>query len=85
MCLREVLGKEHFEITDHWESDSQAMGISKKENSDLLAYISPNEKSKLFYVSLELPHETKVYEQSGEHVDLTYKELLVIIKKHLCL
>jgi len=81
--LGEDLGSGCFNITDHWEADRRAIGISKQENPGVLLYIHTDEEAKLFFAALELPSETDDYENAGEYADLTYHELLVIIKKHL--
>lgn len=83
ISLREDIGKENFDITDHWEGDELAIGISKKGNPGVLVYISVNINTPIFYIELELPSETNEYEQVGVFENLKYKEMLTIIKNHL--
>ena len=83
MCLREDIGRDNFDITDHWEGDRQAIGITQKGNEGVLAYISVGDKEPIYYIALELPSETDEYESVGEFNDLKYADLVQIIKKHL--
>lgn len=83
MCLREDLGRENFDITDHWEGDELAIGISKEKEAGVFAYISVCVDKPLYYIALELPSETAEFESAGEFNELNYSELLPILIKHL--
>jgi len=85
MCLREDIGRDKFDITDHWAGDPFSVGISKKHTPSVLVYIRADENTTRYYLALEGPSENKEYEESGEFNDLTYKEILPIVKGHLCL
>lgn len=83
MCLREDLGRGNFDITDHWEADTQAIGISKKGNENVLVYINVDDCKPIYYVALELPSKTNEYEPAGEYSNLKYDQLLTVIQSHL--
>ena len=83
MCLREDLGRENFDIKDHWEEDQYAIGVTAKNNPGVLAYISIDMNSPSYYVVLELPSSTKEYEPAGEFNKLKYGQLLSVVKKHI--
>ena len=83
MCLREDLGRKNFDITDHWETETKAIGISKKGDEDILVYINVDDNEPIYYVALELPSKHNEYESAGEYNNLRYNQLLPIIQNHL--
>ena len=85
MCLREDLGRENFDITDHWEADTQAIGISKKGHEDILVYINVDDNEPIYYVVFEITSKSNEYESAGEYNNLKYDQLLPIIQRHLSL
>jgi hypothetical protein len=84
--LRERLGNT-FAITDHWEGDLCAVGISAPDDPAQLVYISSWRRPAGYYaVELEsapLPGSEMRYEDVGKYDHVNRDELLSIIKKHL--
>lgn len=58
------LGENYFGITDHWEADLKAVGITKPGNPSVLVYLSINDDFKTYYAALELPSKSDVYEDA---------------------
>ena len=85
--LRERLGPDAFTITDHWESDLAAIGISSPRNAGVLAYLSCyGEPDGRFNVELELPPspgDDVPYQVAGRYWDLDFETLASIVSDHL--
>jgi hypothetical protein len=85
--LTERLGPDAFRVTDHWEPDLYAIGISSPSNASVLVYISTlGESSGLYSYELELPPEPDseaTYRAAGKGSGLTLVELVRVVKAHL--
>jgi hypothetical protein len=57
--LRERFGKDAFDVVDHWETDLFAVGIARRDNNGVLAYVSTcGIQNGGYYLELELPPGT---------------------------
>jgi hypothetical protein len=83
--LQEALGNSYFDIVDHWEGDTCAVGIARPDNHSILAYISTWMLQAGHYdVHLELPplKEGDVYEPAGLYESVDFDGLVGIITRH---
>ncbi|MGH3850515.1 MAG: hypothetical protein ACRDRT_12575 [Pseudonocardiaceae bacterium] len=84
--LRERLGLRAFDVVDHWEADSCAIGIARPDNHGVLVYISTNgEAGERCSVSLELPPQPGSdipYTAAGDHDAASLDELAEIVRRH---
>jgi hypothetical protein len=80
------LGPEAFVVTDHWDTDLSAIGISSPHNRGVLVYIScyGNQSGRYGY-ELELPALTDdfPYQVAGRSSDVSFEELARVIAAHL--
>ena len=56
--LENVLGRDSFVVTDHWEADLLAVGVTNPFNPEALAYIAVEGASGQFTVIIEGPGKT---------------------------
>ena len=84
--LRERLG-DAFAITDHWEADFSAIGLSAPSDPKQLVYILTRGRPKNRYAAqLETSPPAGsdfLYNTVGKFESLSREELLAIIVKHL--
>jgi hypothetical protein len=83
--LDQQLGREAFQVVDHWESDRDAVGVSHPSNRELLAYIAVNGPED-FYVQLEVPPplgSELPYAVAGEFRSLSLADVVQIVRQHL--
>ena len=84
--LRVRLGPRAFDVVDHWEADSCAVGIARPDNHSVLVYISTNgEGDDRCSVSLELPPQPGSdipYTAAGDHNAASLDELAEIVRRH---
>lgn len=80
------LGSDAFVVTDHWDSDISAIGISSPHNRGVLVFIScyGNLPGRYGY-ELELPPKTDdfPYEVVGRSSDVSFEELARVVADHL--
>jgi hypothetical protein len=85
--LYEYFGAEAFDIVDHWTIDPFAVGIGKKANHEVLAYISTSEiPGSSYCLHLELPPEPESdcpYTPAGQFDSLNFQQLVEKIGYHL--
>jgi hypothetical protein len=85
--LANQLGDGAFVIADHWEADQCAIGLASPHDDGVLVYIQTYDLPEGMYdIELELPLEAgdeMPYKGVGEMSQVTYSELLEIVKKHL--
>jgi len=85
-ALTTRLGRDAFDIVDHWDGDLCAIGIASPDNHGVLAYISTYERQDRFFVSLELPpdpDEDYPYKNAGSTEAASIDELVEIVHNHL--
>jgi hypothetical protein len=83
--LQDVLGKDAFEVADHWEADLCSIGIAHPKNNQLLVYVSTCEQAKdEFFVATELPPENvaEIYQPGSEFKNVKFDGLIEIIRRH---
>jgi hypothetical protein len=84
--LRARLGLRSFDVVDHWEGDSCAIGIARPDNHSVLVYISTSgEPGERCSVSLELPPQPGSdipYTAAGDHDAASLDELAEIVRRH---
>lgn len=81
-----IYGPNSFEITDHWGTVLDAIGISRADNSAVLTYIAVHDLPPRFYVELELPPPAGSdlpYELAGDHSLDDMETVLRIVGEHL--
>ncbi len=85
--LQDELGLDAFDIVDHWETDSLAIGIARPDNHKTLIYIATCESDNRYFVSLENPPVDEDFPyQQGEIFDgIDFITLMNVVKKHLSL
>jgi hypothetical protein len=86
--LQEMFGAEAFDIVDHWQGDLRAVGIARREDHDVLVYVSTDKQmGGRYFVSLELPSfdAEMPYDSAGDFKDVDFDELARIVKQHLSL
>jgi hypothetical protein len=83
--LRRDLGADAFVIEDHWEADSNAIGIARPEDRRYLIYVSIWPSGSGLSFECESPSEGAdiPYEPSGMIDCSTYAQLLVAAREHL--
>ena len=85
--LRLRLGSDCFVVTDHWEPDLCAVGISSPSNPGVLVYISTyNESPNRYGYELETPPPAgsdALYEVAGRGSDISFEELANVVADHL--
>ncbi|MFL5540244.1 MAG: hypothetical protein ACJ8J0_14740 [Longimicrobiaceae bacterium] len=81
------LGDGAFVVTDHWEADRCAIGLSAPGDPGRLVYISTSGKPPGRYdVSLELPAAPGAdlpYQPAGDRSDLDVETLTSVVGRHL--
>ena len=78
-----------FEVVDHWPGDPAAVGVARRDDAAVLAYVSVETQfhgeSVKYYVALELqpagPDE--IFQAAGDFHRLTLGEIPDIVGKHL--
>lgn len=85
--LRARLGEGAFDIVDHWESDSCAIGIASPQNHGVLAYLSNWKREPGFYdADLELPPlpgENVIYRDAGIYRNIGFEDVVRVVREHL--
>ena len=92
-ALKERLGVGAFDVVDHWDEDLCAIGIARRDNHGILAYISTfGQAEGTYFVSLEMPPRppdkqwaNHPYTPAGECEARSFDQLVEIIQKHLSL
>ena len=81
------IGKEAFQIVDHWDADCMAVGVARSDDPRTLVYISTfNKPIGRYFVSLESPPakgDDAPYKDIGHHEDVDIETLVRIVQKHL--
>lgn len=84
--LQAQLGEDAFDVVDHWEGDSRAIGIARPDDHGVLVYISTHEGGKnKYWVSLELPPRTPdefPYVPAGDRQVHGIQELASVVRTH---
>ena len=84
--LRRDLGNTGFDLVDHWDADSFAIGIGRPTDHRYLVYVSTcsGEQGKLAY-ECERPSEDPEmpYSSDGMVESAAYSEVVDVIRKHL--
>ena len=84
--LSERLGRDAFDIVDHWEPDLCAVGIASPRDHAILVYISCFGKLEgRYYVELELPPspgEELPYQVAGRYNDLDFEAVAGVVSAH---
>ena len=84
--LQSRLGSDAFVVTDHWESDRCAIGISSPRDAGVLVYIScDRELPGMFGYELELPPlpgDAFPYRVMGRGSGVSFEELVGIASGH---
>ncbi len=87
--LISLLGKDAFDVVDHWEDDLCAIGLGSPSDHGMLVDISTIGLSTGRYnIHLELPstHQSDFpYIDAGQHTSVNFTQLCEIVKKHLVL
>ena len=85
--LQNEFGLGAFDIVDHWEADSLAIGIARPDNHGILVYIATYESDDPYFVSLETPpvNEDFPYQQREVFDGIDFIALGNVVKKHLSL
>src|SRR5215207_3936001 len=86
--LAERFGSDFFHVVDYWREDPYAIGITRPDNSAVLAYICTEEADpERIFVSLELPPAGKwadaPYSPAGDQNVRGFEELAAVIGRHL--
>jgi hypothetical protein len=85
--LEQDLGAAAFVVTDHWQDDLCATGISSPVNSRILAYLSIWQRPPdYYYLELEAPGESDDrddYVVAGRWESIGYAELRERVVQHL--
>ncbi|OJV28675.1 MAG: hypothetical protein BGO32_02350 [Bacteroidetes bacterium 37-13] len=83
--LLEKYGSENIFVTDYWDADNTAIGLTDKTKK-YRVYITDNGRAdNVFYVSLENPPTTEefLYTHGGDFDNLSAEEVEKILIKHL--
>ncbi|MBF0598402.1 MULTISPECIES: hypothetical protein [Faecalibacter] len=83
--LLEKYGSENILVTDYWDADNTAIGLSDKTKK-YTVYITDNGRTdNVFFVSLENPPTTEdfPYTPAGDFDNLSAEEVEDILIKHL--
>ena len=88
--LRTRLGRDAFDVVDHWESDLSAVGVARPDNHGVLVYLSTfGEPEDSYFASLELPHRlgdepwaNHPYTPAGEQRVRGFDALVRLIQGH---
>jgi len=85
--LRRRLGRDAFDVVDHWDADLCAVGVSRPGTASPLVYISTwRQPPGRYFVSLEHAPEAAPdgpYKQGGEVKGLDLDKLVATIARHL--
>jgi hypothetical protein len=80
-------GSDSFDIVDHWESDLCAIGIARRDDHRVLAYLSTlGRPEQPYYVELELPPDAGddvPYRVAGQHHPSDFATLARLVGSHL--
>lgn len=83
--LRADLGDDAFDIVDHWEGESSAIGLALPSDHRVLVYVCTEDLPQgSFSYELELPpnDETSVYSVARRSDGCSYLELLGALSSH---
>jgi hypothetical protein len=88
-ALKARFGAGGFDVVDHWPADPAAVGVARRDDAAVLAYVSVESQfqgeSVKYYVALELqpagPHE--IFQAAGDFHRLTLGEIPDIVGRHL--
>src|SRR5947208_2640607 len=85
--LENRLGKDAFQIVDHWEADLLAIGVASPSNAQRLVYIASVSKSEqnydVIYERAPIPGSELPYEHCGKFHNVGLDELAQLVSNHL--
>ena len=83
--LQDKLGVENIIVKDYWDADNFAIGLTDKDNKNVVYISAWNKKDDEYYVSLECPsdNENENYTECGEFDHINADKVVEIVKQHL--
>ena len=81
--LKNKLGVEFIFIKDYWEADNYAIGVTNKDNKNLVYISTYMKKNNEFFVELECLLENDTYKKCGEFENISVEEVEEIVRIHL--
>lgn len=85
--LQDKLGVDNIVIKDQWDADNCAIGVTNKDNKNLVYISTYMKKSNECYVELECPaeNENDLYKKCGEFDNISVDKVEEIVRTHLSL
>jgi len=87
--LGERFGKDSFDIVDHWDGDLLAVGIARRDNHKVLAYVSTcGLPDGGYYIELEMPpkiDDDLPFQCVGRQEGIDFEKAATLIAEHLTL
>lgn len=83
--LKHQLGSENIILSDHWEGDNCAIGLTGKQNNNLVYISTYNKKENEYYVELEYPAENRsaIFKNGESYDNAGVDKVEAIVRKHL--
>ena len=83
--LQEKLGVDNIVIKDHWDADNCAIGLTTKDNKNLVYISTYKKKNNEYFVELEsaAEDENDVYKNCGVFDHISVDKVEDIVRAHL--
>lgn len=83
--FREAMGRDSFDVVDHWEADPTAVGIAAPADHSRLVYVRSVSAS-AFDATLEVAAAADSdcpYDVVASYIGITAPELVAVVQSHL--
>lgn len=83
--LQEKLGVDNIVIKDYWEADNGAIGVTTKDNKNLVYISTYMKKNNEYLVELEstAEYENDVYKNCGDFDNISIDKVEELVRTHL--
>jgi len=83
--LQDKLGVDNLVIKDHWGADNCAIGLTNKDNRNLVYISAYMKRNNEYFVALESPSENEndVYQYCGVFENLSIDKVEELVRAHL--
>jgi hypothetical protein len=83
--LQDNLGVDNIVIKDYWDADNFAIGLTNKEDKNLVYISTWQKKNNEYFVELESPAENEEYKNCGDFDNISVEKVEEIVRTHLSL
>lgn len=81
--LQNRFGSEHIVIQDYWEADNCAIGLTFKNNKNVVYISSWGKKNNEFFVSIECPDANGKYRECDKYDTIRKEKVIELIEQFI--